>query len=165
MKSDENIGGSCYIMGYGQNKGGRTSVTLDIHFTVHLRLLWALGTRDVVMCVIIMRSEKDVTDLPMSWTLGIDVSKEMHTGKTTLETYNLNYKNGALIGGPKCVYLGKTIPSFVCSAPNAPITSELLVEMLSTIDRSGIFSISEEEGVPFLLFNGHHSCTCLPFLK
>jgi hypothetical protein len=149
-------------MGHGQNEGGRTGVTSDIHFTV---LAFTLGTGDVVMCAIIMKSEKDVTDLPMSWTLGIDVSKEMHTGKTTLETYDLNYESGASIGGPKCTYLGKTIPSFVCSAPNASITSELLVEMLSTIDKSGIFSRSEEEGVPFLLIDGHHSRTRLPFLK
>jgi hypothetical protein len=74
----------------------------DTHFTV---LAFNLGSWGVVMCAIIMKSEKDVTDLPMSWTLGIDISKEMHTGKTTLETYDLNYKSVALIGGQKCTKL------------------------------------------------------------
>jgi hypothetical protein len=46
MKRDGNIGGTRYIVGYGQNEGGHTGVTLDIHFTV---LAFTLGTRDVVV--------------------------------------------------------------------------------------------------------------------
>jgi hypothetical protein len=70
-----------------------------------------------------------------------------------------------LIGGPKCTYLGKNLPCFVRTFPNASITSKLLVEMLSTIDKAGVFPQSEEDWIPVLLLDGHHSHTRLPFLQ
>jgi hypothetical protein len=54
---------------------------------------------------------------------------------------------------------------FIGCSPNASITSELLVEMLSVIDRSGVFPRTEDLGVTFLLLDGHHSRTRLPFLS
>jgi hypothetical protein len=117
------------------------------------------------MCAIIMKSEKHVSEIPISWKLGIDITKEINTGQTLLETYDNNKQSGASIGGPRCTYLGVTVPCFVCTSPNASITSELLAEMLATIDKAGIFKRTQEDGVPFLLLDGHHSRTRLPFLN
>jgi hypothetical protein len=162
MKTDGHVGGRRYVMANGQSEGARTGVTSDIHFTL---LAFTSGTGEAIMCAIIMKSEKHVADLPISWKLGIDITKEINTGQTLLETYDSNKQSGASIGGPRCTYLGITVPCFVCTSPNASITSELLAEMLATIDKAGIFQRSEEEGIPFLLLDGHHSRTRLPFLN
>jgi hypothetical protein len=97
--------------------------------------------------------------------MGLDVTKDVFTGETLAETYDLNNESGVSIGGPKCTFNGKVLPCFVCTSPNASITSELLVTMLQTIDKSGVFPRSEELGMPFLLIDGHHSRTRLPFLN
>jgi hypothetical protein len=97
--------------------------------------------------------------------MGIDMTKNIKTGKTDYETYQLNVENDACIGGPKCRYNGKKIHCFVCSSPNTSITSGLLAMMLQQKDDLGVFSRSEEEGVPFLLLDGHGSRTRLPFLE
>jgi hypothetical protein len=162
MKNDGHVGGRRYIMGVNQIEGGRTGVVSDIHFTV---LAFTSGTGHAIMCAIIMKSEKNVADLPISWKLGIDITKEIETGETLLEVYDNNMQNGVSIGGPKCTYLGKTIPTFVCSSPNASITSELLAKMLCTIDEARVFERNDEVGIPFLLLDGHHSRTRLPFLN
>jgi hypothetical protein len=162
MKDDGQIGGRRYVMAANQTEGARTGATSDIHFTV---LAFTSGTGDVIMCAVIMKSEKTVSDLAVSWTLGIDVSKNVSDGQTLVEIYDNNVEAGVSIGGPKCTFKGKEIPCFVCTSPNASITSELLVDMLAAIDSYGIFTRSEDEGMPFLLCDGHHSRTRLPFLK
>jgi hypothetical protein len=87
------------------------------------------------------------------------------TGETLVEMYDNNNETEVSVGGPKCTYNGQDLPCFVCTSPNASITSELLVEMLSTIDQSGIFPQNNELGMPFLLIDGHHSRTRIPFLE
>jgi hypothetical protein len=141
-------------MGANQVEGDRTGVVSDIHFTV---LAFTSGTGHAIMCAIIMKSDKDVADLPISWKLGIDITKEVGTRDTLLEVYYNIRETGMSIGGPKCTYLGKSIPCFVCSSPNARITSELLAKMLSTIDEAKTFERNKEVVIPFLLLEGHHS--------
>jgi hypothetical protein len=162
MKVDGHVGGTRYIMSAHQSEGGRTGVTSDIHFTL---LAFTLGNGQAIMCAIVMKSEKDVNDLPLSWKLGIDITKNVETGETLLESFDKNMQTKASIGGPKCTYNGITIPCFVCATPNASITSEYLVEMLRTIDNAGVFPRNENDGIPFLLIDGHHSRTRLPFLN
>jgi hypothetical protein len=70
-----------------------------------------------------------------------------------------------VVGGPKYRYNSKEINCFVCSYPNVSIKSGLLAMMLQQIDELGVFSTSEEEGVPFLLLDGHGSRTRLLFLE
>jgi hypothetical protein len=160
MKADSHVGGRRYVMASGQSEGARTGVTSDLHFTL---LAFTSGTGEAILCAIIMKSEKHVSDLPISWKLGIDITKEVHTGETLLETYDNNKQSGASIGGPNCTYMGVKVPCFVCTSPNASITSELLAGMLATIDNSGIFQRTQEDGIPFLLLDDHHSRTRLPF--
>jgi hypothetical protein len=136
MKLDGHVGGRRYVMGCDQGEGGRTGATSDIHFTL---LAFTSGTGEVILCAIIMKSEKKAADLPLSWKLGIDIRNNVETGETVLETYDNNYETGALIGGPKCTYQGITIPCFICATSSASITSELLSEMLATINNAGVF--------------------------
>lgn len=117
------------------------------------------------MCAVILKSDKETNDLPLSSTIGIDMTKNIKAGKTDYETYQLNVENDACIGVPKRRYNGKEIHCFVCSSPNNSIKSGLLAMMLQQIYELGVFSQSEEEGVPFLLLDGHRSRTRLPFLE
>jgi hypothetical protein len=161
-KNDGFIGGQRFVMARDQTEGGRLGVTTDLHFTV---LTFTAGTGEPIMCSIILKSEKLIEDIPLGWSMGVDMSKNIETGETTVETYRKNYDNGAMIGGPVCRFNGKEIPCFVCCSPNASITSDLLASMLEEIDKYNVFPRSEEEGMPFLLLDGHGSRTRLPFLR
>jgi hypothetical protein len=112
-----------------------------------------------------MKSEKPIEDLPLSWKLGIGVSKDVKTGQTLVELCDKNEEAGVSIGGPKCTFQGKNLPCFICTSPNASITSELLAQMLATIDNAGVLPRGPDEGIPFLLLDGRHSRTWLPFLN
>jgi hypothetical protein len=79
-----------------------------------------------------------VTDLPLSWKLGIDITKDVVTGEILLETFDNNMLTGALMGGTNCTYNGISIPSFVCNTHKASITSEYLLEILRTIDNASV---------------------------
>jgi hypothetical protein len=117
------------------------------------------------MCAII-KSEKELAKLPLGVKLGIDVTKTMETGEITSLSSILeanNHKDGAMNGGPVCRSNGVEIPCFICCTKKASITSELLVEMLKTIDEHKIFDLSDGS-LPFMLLDGHQSRTCLPFL-
>jgi hypothetical protein len=87
MKTDRHIGSRRYVMAVDQVKRARAGVTSDIHFTV---LAFTSGTGEAIMRAIVMKSEKHVTKLLISWRLGIDVTKNVQTGETLLQTYNLN---------------------------------------------------------------------------
>jgi hypothetical protein len=151
MKDDGHIGGWRYVIAVDQVEVARTGATSDIHFTF---LSFTSGTSEAIMCTIIMKSNLPVSDIPISWTLGINVSKDMCTGNTLVETHNNNLKAGVSIGCPKCTFNGKDVPCFVCTSPIVSITSDLLADIAQ----------SEEDSIPFLLINGHHSRTRLPFL-
>jgi hypothetical protein len=161
-KTDGLVGGQCHIVGTGQKEGARTSASTDIHFTT---LAFTSGTGEPIMCAVILKSEKAIEDIPVNWRLGLDATKDIEFGDNDLETYMMNRPKGVSIGGPVCNFNGIEIPTFVCATPNASITSELLAKMLEQIDNFNVFPRSPEEGVPFLLVDGHHSRTRLPFLE
>ena len=115
------------------------------------------------MCAIILKSMKDVKDIPLTITQGIDITKEMHHDDDVLELLRKNKESGALEGGPKCYFNNKEISTFVCSSPNASITSELLRDMIKMMDSYPIFDRST--GIqPFLLADGHGSRLRYPFI-
>jgi hypothetical protein len=72
MKDDGHVGGQLYVMSTGQSEGTRIGCTTGIHFTV---LAFTSGTGVVVMCAVIMKSEKNKSKIPLSWRLGIDVHR------------------------------------------------------------------------------------------
>jgi hypothetical protein len=69
----------------------------------------------------------------------------------------------SMCGGPVCHFNRVEGPCFVCCTKKSGITLELLVEMLKTIDSYKLFDLSNGS-LPFLLLDGHHSQTRLPFL-
>lgn len=93
------------------------------------------------------------------------MTKNVESGRTEVETWDLNTDNDVCKGGPVCFFKGIEIPTYVCSSPNASITLELLVEMLKEIDKRNVFERSKELGCPFLLIDCHQSRTSLPFLN
>jgi hypothetical protein len=102
------------VMAIDQTEGGRLGVTSDSNFT---GLMFTGGTVDPIMCSIILKSEKLIEDIPLGWTMGFDMTKDIETGETIVETYRKNYKNGAMIGSPVCKFNGKEFPCFVCVFP------------------------------------------------
>ncbi len=148
--NDGKVGGELFIM--PKNVGvaaAPAGATTDIHFTV---LPFMSGTGEPVLCAIIFKSEQHISEIPVSWKTGIDL---------TVDDAD-NIKKVAA-GGPTCNYLGKEIPCFHGTSPKASITSELLADMLKFLDTLGVYDRSIAR--PFLLLDGHHSRMMLPFLK
>jgi hypothetical protein len=142
--------------------GVRGSCT-DIHFRV---LCFNNANGEPIMCSIILKSIKEVNQLPASVKLGIDRSIEIdiENGQSQIEVIENNLNNNVMIGGPSCTYKGKEIPCFVGCSPNSSITSQMLADMLALIDSSGACNC--DGGLTsFRLLDGHHSRFGLPFLK
>jgi hypothetical protein len=159
---DGHVGGQLFILPKdGSSKGIVGSVT-DMHFTV---LPFISGTGEAIMCAIILKSEKPIEEIPLSWRYGIDITKSVHHHEgEDIEIFIKNSGEGtAMAGGPSCSFRGKEIPCFVCTSPKASISSQLLADMLSFIDSFNIFDRSNGKK-PFLLLDGHHSRMDLPFL-
>jgi hypothetical protein len=84
--------------------------------------------------------------VPLNVKLGIDILKNIKTGRSDsvvpLPKDN-NDDDRAMCGGPVCHFNGVEIPCFVCCTKKASITSELLFEMLKTIDSHKLFDLSD----------------------
>jgi hypothetical protein len=120
--------------------------------------------REPILCSIILKSRKDISQLPSNVKLGIDQSMDITSKGTSLEVFEATLKNDVMIGGPNCTYKGIEIPCFVGYLPNASITSQMLASILEVINQSGVFD-REDGSPPFLLLDGHNSRFGLPFLK
>jgi len=129
--------------------GAPTGSTMDLHFTV---LGFISGTGEAVMCAIIFKSEQPVSEIPISWKLGLDIT-----------VTDMDDQAKVMAGGPTCTYLGKQVPCFFGTSPKASITSIILADMLQFIDKLRTYGRSIVN--PFLLLNSHHSRLMLLFLK
>jgi hypothetical protein len=161
QKDDGHVGGELFVLPVDDDDIAPTGATTDIHFTV---LAFTLATGHPIMCAVIFKSDRDVSEIPISWKLGIDITKPL-VGDTTTDMIReiLDDDNGPMSGGPKCRYNGKEIPCFLGASPKASITSELLMSMLKYMDELDLFERST--CTPFLLLDGHGSRMQLPFLK
>jgi len=147
--NDGKVGGELYIMPKNVGDAAATAgATTDIHFTL---LPFISGTGEPVLCAIIFKSDLHVSQIPVSWKTGINI------------TQDANNINLVASGGPTCFYLGKEIPCFYGTSPKASITSQLLADMLQYIDKIGVFDRTVAH--PFLLLDGHHSRMMLPYLQ
>jgi len=52
------------------------------------------------MCAIIFKSDLPVSEIPISWKLGLDITQDPED------------QRNVMAGGPTCTYLGKRIPCF-----------------------------------------------------
>jgi len=99
--------------------------TTDLHFTV---LPFISGTGEPVLCAIIFKSEQQISEIPVNWKTGIDLTCD-----------NADDMAKVAAGGPTCTYLGKEIPCFYGTSPKASITSRLLAHMLKFLDTLGVY--------------------------
>ena len=70
--NDGKVGGELFIM--PKNAGDTAApagATTDLHFTV---LPFMSGTGEPVLCAIIFRSEQHISEIPVSWKTGIDLT-------------------------------------------------------------------------------------------
>jgi hypothetical protein len=161
QSSDGYAGGQLFVLPAGEQSTGILGMVTDLHFTV---LCFNAGNGEPVMCAVILKSEKQTHELPYNWVFGIDLTKNILTGKTDAHMFEMNSNDGqAMSGGPTCIFNGKTVPCFVCASPKASISSQLLADMLAFMDSLNLFDRSD--GIrPFLLLDGHHSRFEIPFL-
>jgi len=147
--NDGRVGNEKFILPKQDSEfGAPIGATTDIHFTV---LPFISGTGEAVMCAVIFKSEQGISEIPVSWKLGIDITIQ-----------NADDTAKVMSGGPTCTFQGKQIPCFYGTSPKASITTELLTEMLKYLDKLGVYDRSVCK--PFLLLDGHHSRMMLPFL-
>jgi hypothetical protein len=115
QKDDGLIGGQRIVTATNQTEGGCIGSKTDIHFTV---LCLNAGNGEPVLCGIILKSEKAVSEIPNSWQMGIDITKDPLTGVSQSEKFRLNSgNNGAVQGGPVCNFQGEYLPCFVATSP------------------------------------------------
>jgi hypothetical protein len=93
------------------------------------------------------------------------LTKNIHTGQTTAEIYMQNSEKGqAMAFCPVCTYNGVDVPCFVCASPKASITTDLLIEMLAVIDKTGLFPRNGEKDLrvwnPYILWT---TCISVPY--
>jgi len=147
--NDGRVGGELFVMPKVDSEAGAPiGSTTDLHFTV---LGFISGTGEAVMCAVIFKSDLPVSEIPVSWKLGLDI------------TCNADDHSKVMARGPMCTYLGKQVPCFFATSPKASITTILLRDMLAYLDSLGLYDRSIAS--PFLLLDGHHSRMMLPFLK
>jgi hypothetical protein len=88
-----------------------------------------------VLCAAILKSTKDIVNVPMSWKIGINIRNDFLTGETRFETFQANYSEGkASSCGPKCKFNNKEISHLVGYSPKDSITSEMLAKILKIVD-------------------------------
>jgi hypothetical protein len=87
--------------------------------------------------------------------MGLDYLKikESADGSDLDDIALMQENKDAMCGGPTCVVCGKKLPCHVNVSPNKSITSTMLAEMLSDIDRSGVFGRLPGQPKPFLLLD------------
>ena len=157
MKGDGHAGGQLMLVERGQVPMKKISTNNKKFTLIGLTAL----TGEPVMCVLIIEGKRPNPSIEA----GIDI-RVSPTGSFSDNDFLLkNCGNGKYFpGGPECTFRGKKVPAFIRWHESASITSEILVEMLQTIDALDLFP--RKEGVkPFLLLDGHGSRLQLPFLQ
>ena len=152
---DGNVGGErflCEAMARPQIKAAMK----DSHFTV---LGFTAGTGEPVMCAIIFAA-KEICE---SWVLGFNGAAPW-VGEEEDMRSNTGGLDKRYPQGPTCFFNGKTVPTLCCCSENGSITADLLVGMLSTMDKLNLFDRSD--GIPpFLLLDGHGSRFDIKFVR
>ena len=157
QKGDGHIGGELMLCETGTSPQRKIN-TKDKHYTV-LGLTTLSGK--AVMCCVIFAG---VNENPLCET-GFDWEAEI-IGKTTdTDFVKKNTGKGKLFpGGPVCDFQGKKIPCFCRWSPKGSITTEILRDILATLDKLEVYE--RKDGIiPCVLLDGHGSRFGLPFLQ
>ena len=157
MKGDGHNGGELLLTEKGKVPQRKAS-TRSRKFTM-IGLTSFSG--EPVMCVLIIEGK-----LPNgSIESGVDITINPDGQVTDKDFIIKNSGAGKYFpGGPECLYRGKKVPALVRWHESASITSDILVDMLKTLDQLGV--IPRDDNVkPLILLDGHRSRLELPFLK
>jgi hypothetical protein len=110
------------------------------------------------MCAIIFAAK----EMEESWVLGFDPTADLIGDENNVAR---NTGRGRRYPrGPTCDFNGHHVPTtFCCCYESGSITAELLVQMLKTVDKIGVFD--RTDGFPpFLILDGHGRRIVLLFL-
>jgi hypothetical protein len=121
--TDGQVGGYLFVLPASECNTDILGMFTDLHFTV---LCFNAGTGAPVMCAVILKPEKESHELPpYNWIFGINLTKNILTGVTSVSTFELNSGEGqAVHGSPTCIFQGKTVPCVECCSPKASISSQ-----------------------------------------
>ena len=161
MKGDGHAGGRLYLAPKGR-VAYRKFCKADRKFT-----LIGLTSLDgqPVMCIVIIQGSQ----VNRSAEVGIDISIEPEGDPEDPDFFLKNSGPGKYFpGGPVCHFRGKDIPPMVRWSESGSITSEILADVLKTLDKLEVYPRSSTDNnhpKPFLLVDGHQSRLQLPFLK
>jgi hypothetical protein len=79
MKQDGHVGGKLFVLPVEDYDCGVSGVVTDMHFSV---LCFTSGTGQPVLCAVILKSNTHISDIPISWKMGIDIQKDIKGGAT-----------------------------------------------------------------------------------
>jgi hypothetical protein len=91
QKDDGYVGGELFVLPAKYLEFGIVGSAVDIHFSV-LSFNNALGVP--LMFTDILQSDRHISEIPTSWKLGIDIRKDIETGRNNYETFEANYSDG-----------------------------------------------------------------------
>lgn len=151
---DGNMGGEKFLV-LNKERPLQRSACKDSHFTV---LGFTTASGEAVMCAIVFAAQ----ELDPGWVLGLDPFAPWVGEENDVKANSSKDKRHPL--GPECELMGKRVPTFCCCSVNGSITSDLLTEMLRTIDEIGVYDRSDNIP-PFLILDGHGSRFELPFIE
>ena len=157
MKGDGHVGGQFMLVGKGHVPMKKIS-TNDRRFTL---IGLTAFTGEPVMCGLILEGKRPNPSIEA----GIDIRISPNGSDSDPDFIMNNCGNGKYFpGGPECTLRGKKVPAFVRWHESSSITTDILVQMLQTIDALNLFP--RNDGVkPFLLLDGHGSRLQLTFLQ
>ena len=157
MKSGGSVAGEKLLVTKGTEPQQRIS-TKDKHFTV-LGLTALNG--EPALCVIIFSGKQPNMDVES----GIDIMAEVNGKYDDADFHMKNLGPGKMFpGGPTCTFNGVEVPCMCRWTPKGSITSDILRDMIKTLDELEIVDCLEGKK-PFLLQDGHASRFELPFLE
>lgn len=157
MKGDGHAGGQKFLTGTGTVPYRKCSSS-DKRFTL-IGLISLSGKP--VMCVLIIMGKKK--NLSVETGINITVVPDGDDNHDAF-FFNNTGKGKYFPGPPSCIFRGKEVPALVRWNESGTITSEILVEMLKTLDMMDFFPRSQDKK-PFLLLDGHGSRLEMPFLQ
>ena len=135
---DGNVGGEKRLSATGQQPQICSATTVS-HIIV---LVFTAANHGMpLMCAIIFAGKEMMEE---SWVLGFDRTADLIGDENDVARNTGRGRRYPM--GPTCNFNGHHMPSFCCCSKIGSITAELLVEMLKTVDKIGVFD--QTDGVP-----------------
>ncbi len=113
-----------------------------------------------VMCILIIAQK--VKDLSIETGIDITVNPDGDPNNGDHFFFNNSGPGKYFPGPPTCTFRGKEVPALVRWNTSGNITSDILVEALSTLDVMQVIP-RDDDVKPFLLLDGHGSRLELPY--